>query len=121
MPIPKDYRDILETLAQATEEGRVSWHKGTGRVEVSVSGTRFAVWAGTDEETEQAFVALALLEKDGKTIDTWFLDAGDPDYDFMAHLHGDARRHAMGVPERLAAIRAALSKMDNIGDRPDAK
>lgn len=116
MPIPKDYKEIVEILSDATNEGRVKWASTRFGVEVSVSGSRFVIWAGTDEESGRSFVSFGLADEKGKTIDTWYLDEGEAEYSDMQRFFASAKRQALGIPQRLASIRDAIGNAEIIGD-----
>lgn len=118
MAIPSDYKDILDDLSKATAEGRVRWAATKFDVEVSVSGSKFTLWSGKDVTTKRNFVAFALSDHNGKTLDTWQVDECNPEYDFMRDLYAGARRKAMEIPQRLASIREEFSKSGMIGDAP---
>lgn len=118
MAIPNDYKDIVETLATATNEGRVKWAATKFGMEVALSGSKFLLWAGTDEEQERGFVSFALSDKDGNTLDNWYVDEGANEYDFMRNLYSGAKRQAMGIPERLASIRNEIKNAEIIGESP---
>lgn len=116
MPIPKDYREIVSKLMRMTNEDRVNWKAGNFGVEVTVDRSRFTLWAGTDEHTEEPFVSFALMESNGQTLDSWFVDANDDDFELMSNLQGAAKRHAMGIPQRLSELRNILDSAQKIGD-----
>jgi len=119
MPIPNDYKDIINTLYDATSDGRVKWSTDNFTFGVSIQGSRFKIWGGTDEDTERDFVAFALVGQDGKTLDNWYLDEGDNDFNYMHKLLLGAKRYALGIPQRLASIRDAIGKTEVIGDDND--
>ena len=114
--MPKDYRDLLIDLLKMTDEGRVNWKSDQHSVEITVDENRFVLWAGTDERTDEGFVSFALRDTAGNTLDTWYVDAGNADYEFMNTLFGAAKRHALGVPNRLAQLRAKMSSVGKLGD-----
>lgn len=115
MPIPNDYRELLGSIAELTDKGRVNWKFDGHSVEVVLDEERFALWAGTDERTDEGFVSFALKDKRGETLDTWYLDADDDDYDFMNRLYLSAKRHASGIPDRLARIRKLIANGGMVG------
>jgi hypothetical protein len=115
MSIPNDYQELLGTVAELTDKGRVNWKFDGHAVEVLLEEDRFVIWAGTDERTDEGFVSFALKDKRGETLDSWYLDAGDEQYDFMNRLFLSAKRHALGIPDRLARIRDLLSKDGIVG------
>jgi len=116
MPIPSDYRPILDSLSARTDEGRVFWRSGKFGIEVGIDGSKFALWAGTDEETANEFVSFALQDGAGKTIDSWYVDENEDDYDYMRRLFNAAKRFALGVPQRLAKLQEIISNAQTIGD-----
>jgi len=116
MPIPKDYRDLLNALVGMTDEGRVNWRADSTGVEVVVDDSKFAVWAGTDERTDEGFVAFALQDLTGKTVDSWYVDDGDEHYDLMNVFFLSAKRQALGVPDRLAKLKDSILKSTTVGE-----
>lgn len=115
MPIPNDYMELLGTVGELTDKGRVNWKFDGHVVEVQLEDDRFVMWAGTDERTDEGFVSFALKDKQGETIDSWYLDADDEHYDLMNRFFLSAKRHALGIPDRLARIKAQLSKDGILG------
>lgn len=116
MPIPSDYDALLKDLSERTDKGQVNWKFERHTVELILDEERIAVWAGTDEQTEHGFVSFALKDKHGEMLDSWYLDAGDEDYDFMNRFFLAAKRRALGISHRLARIREKMSKSVVIGD-----
>jgi hypothetical protein len=116
MPIPTDYDAFLADLNERTDKGEVNWKFERLTVELILDDERIAIWAGTDEQTEEGFVSFALKDKQGEMLDTWYLDAGDEDYDFMNRFYLAAKRRALGIPDRLARIREKMSKSLVVGD-----
>ena len=114
--IPKDYRDLLMDLFKLTENGQASWKSDPHSVEITIDNDKFVLWAGTDERTDEGFVSFALRDLAGNTVDSWFSDAADSDYVFMNALFLSAKRHALGIPERLAKIRAKIAGANSIGE-----
>ncbi|GDY35484.1 hypothetical protein [Acidovorax sp. NB1] len=114
--IPKDYRDLLNDLYKLTDSGKATWKSDQHSVEITIDDNKFVLWAGTDERTDEGFVSFALRDLAGNTLDTWYVDAGGSDYDFMNALFLSAKRHALGIPDRLAKIRAKISGVKSIGD-----
>lgn len=118
MPIPKDYLELMESLRQRTDDGKVRWTVDGASVDVTLGGERLSLWAGTDEQTEEGFVSFGLKDqkRGGDLLDSWYLDAGDRDYDALNTLYLSAKRHALGIPDRLKKIQEAISKEGVIGD-----
>lgn len=116
MAIPNDYKDIVETLYSATDEGRVKWSQARFGFEVAVQGSRFQIWSGTDEENGQAFVAFALTDEKGKTLDSWYVDESEPEYEWMHKLFYGAKRQALGISKILAGLKEVFDKGGVIGD-----
>lgn len=117
MPIPNDYRELTSSLASLTDQGRVNWKYDGFGVEVLLEDDRLNLWAGTDEHTEQRFVSFALKDRRGETIDSWYVDEADIDYDPMNRFFLAAKRHALGIPDRLARIQSAIRKDGVIGKK----
>lgn len=117
MPIPSDYQEIIGALVQATRIGRVPWRTGpAAEFVVPVSGSKVAIWAGTDEETDRAFVSFALQDAAGQLLDTWFVDLGDEHYGLMYELYQGAKRQGRGIPQKLESIREALRSGKAFGE-----
>ncbi|TYC60720.1 hypothetical protein ETQ85_04800 [Zoogloea oleivorans] len=119
MPIPKDYKDIVTALFEKTNAGRVNWKNSRFGIEVKVDKSKFKLWSGTDENTDEAFVAFALNDLNGSTMDSWYVDEGDADYDQMTLLFSAAKRYANGVPQRLSELKNVILKLDFLGESED--
>ncbi|MCV9921894.1 hypothetical protein OIU19_24295 [Pseudomonas sp. BT-42-2] len=118
MSIPSEYRDIVFGLLTATNESRVNWYIDRHDVQVKLQDTIVKLWSGTDEQTEVPFVSFALSDLKGKLIDTWFLDEGNDEYDHVFRLYTEARRKALGIPQKLEKLRAQLKSGGTIGASP---
>lgn len=116
MPIPNTYKEIIEMLDAATQDGRVRWKKSnTGGVAVSVPPSRFEVWAGTDDQNGRAFVAFGMREG-RELVDNWFVEERDEDYELMSELYQNAKRQAFGVTEKLQGLKDLLGKQGPVGE-----
>ncbi len=115
MTIPNDYKDIVTTLLEKTNNGRVHWKKGRFGIEVQVDKSGFKLWSGTDEHTDEAFVGFALTDMKGATMDSWYVDASDSDFDSMNLLFAAAKRYAYGIPQRLTELKEAMSNQEYLG------
>jgi len=113
MPVPNGYREAFLALRAPTASGQVAWKTHEYGFVAQIAGSAIRLWAGTHEDTNVDFVAFGLLDQNGKPLDHWFIDDGDEDYLPMTWLLHDARRTALGVPERLLAIRNALIALDS--------
>lgn len=116
MPIPNDYKDIVETLFSATDEGRVKWSQARFGYEVAVQGSRFQIWNGTDEENGQAFVSFALADEKGKPLDSWYVDESESEYETMRNFFYSAKRRALGISKILSGLKEVIGKGGVIGD-----
>ncbi|WP_339561021.1 hypothetical protein [Pseudomonas sp. EA_65y_Pfl1_P113] len=115
MSIPSDYREIIHGLLSATAESRVNWYIDRHDVQVRLQDVIIKLWSGTDEQTDLPFVSFALSDLKGKIIDNWFLDQGTEDYNIVFKLNSDARRKALGIPQKLDNLRAQLTGGGMIG------
>lgn len=115
MPMPNDYRDIIKALSLKTEEGNVEWRKDKYTVSVTVDHTKFALWAGNDENSDVPFVAFGMYGPQGNVLDSWYVDESDPDYAETIALYRSANRHAQGVPARLKELAGRISELKVIG------
>ncbi|APO80195.1 hypothetical protein BL240_01275 [Pseudomonas putida] len=116
--MPSEYREIVLGLVEATNESRVNWYIDRHDVQVRLQDAVVKLWSGTDEQTDVPFVSFALTDLKGKMIDTWFLDQGAKDYDHVFKLYSDARRKALGIPQKLESLRAQLNGNGMIGASP---
>jgi len=120
MPIPSEYRDICDMLLKATNAGRVNWITKEGDFKVILPEYTFIIWSGTDEESNKEFVAVSLkLPGDRKSIDNWYVEEGDVDFEKLTELVGKARRYAHRVPEKLDSFRKLLKGLAKIGLEED--
>jgi hypothetical protein len=116
MPIPNDYKEIIAKLANKTDNGKVHWRKEKFDISVAIDKSRFSIWAGNDERSEEGFVAFALQDAKGATVDTWYVEEGDEDYSQMLQFFGSAKRHALGVPATLRKLEESISNASEIGE-----
>ncbi len=116
MPIPTDYRDIVNALTVKTTAGNVKWQKDRFDISVTVDSSKFSLWAGNDEHSDEPFVALALRDLSGNVIDSWYVDESDTDYALMFQLYKAANRIALGVPDRLKKLEELISQMKVVGE-----
>lgn len=116
MPIPTDYREIINSLAEKTNEGDLRWKKDKFSLALPIDKSKFSIWAGNDEHSDEPFVAFGLYEDDSTVVDTWFVDQSDSDYSTMNQLYKSANRQARGVPQRLKALNALISDMKSSDD-----
>jgi len=115
MAIPKDYQEIVEALAIATNEGRVKWSASQFDVTVTVSGAKFRL-SSDMQENGQRYVTFTLLDSNGRGLDGWHVNEGDAAYDHMQLLFSTARRQALDVPQRLARLLNEIRTSPVIGD-----
>lgn len=112
MPIPDEYHAIIEVLLEKTGQGALDWVDNSSQISVIIDQSRFAIWSGSDEETNESFVAFALFGKiQSKPIDSWYVDESDRDYDIAYNLFKLAKRHANGVPDLLKNLAERISTM----------
>ena len=119
MPIPSEYQEIISSLLSATNDGRAKWGKAKFGFEISVLESRFVIWSGTDEENDQGFVSFALSDDKGRTLDTWYVDESEAEYDQMQRLFAGAKRNAFGISKILASIQSAIQSGGTIGESDD--
>lgn len=115
MAIPKDYQEIIEILAAATDEGRVRWVASRFDVAVTVSGSKFSLSADR-QENGRGYVTFALFDRDGRGLDAWHVDEGEEAYGYMRQLCATARRQALNIPQRLSRLRDEIKTSAMIGD-----
>lgn len=116
MGIPSDYYEIVSILSQKTIANQVNWKGDKFTFYVVYDGARFSIWTGTDEDTEERFVAFGLSDEKGGQLDSWYVDESDgPDFSIMLSLFNSAKRYASGVPEKLRKLKDALASSNSIG------
>jgi hypothetical protein len=111
MPIPNEYREIIRALTEKTEQGDLSWTNDSLHISVKIDLSKFSLWAGTDERSDEAFVAFGLFNNVNKVIDSWFVDESDPDYMEVHRLFKAAQRQANGVPTLLKTLADRISNI----------
>ena len=116
MPIPSDYAEIVTALTEKTQEGALRWEKSPFTVFAEIDRSKFSLWAGDDEITGTPFVAFSLSNADGETLDSWFLDESDDDYQRVLDLFKAATRHAHGVPARLKELAIRIAGLTKVAD-----
>lgn len=120
MSIPSDYADIVQMLLAKTDSGNVHWRKEKFDISVAIDGSRFSLWAGNDENSEEPFVAFALQDENGTTLDSWYVEENEGSaYAVMHRLYIAAKRQAHGVPSKLKQLRDKLAAAKEVGT-PDA-
>lgn len=116
MSIPNDYREIVLMLIDKTDRGLVHWRKDKFGIVVSVDSSRFSIWGGNDEHSEEPFVAFGLHDGPGNTIDSWYVEENEgSDYNLMHRLYQGAKRYANGVPEKLKFLKDKIATSEEIG------
>jgi hypothetical protein len=116
MPIPNEYREVVNLLSDKTDDGLVHWRSEKFDVSVVFEGSRFALWAGNDENSEEPFVAFALQDLSGTTLDSWYVEGHEGiDYTRMHNFYKSAKRHALGLPDKLRKLRESLASAKEIG------
>lgn len=119
MPIPNDYREIIATLFEKTDQGVLSWETDSLHFSVKIDASKFSLWAGDDERTDEPFVAFGLYDNINKLLDSWFVDESDSDYSEVYRLYKAAQRRANGVPTLLRNLADRISSMKKVGgDEP---
>lgn len=118
MPIPHDYQEIITTLAEKTDAGLVHWQSDRfTTISVTFEGTRFKLWAGNDEHTDEPFVAFSLQTESGEPLDNWYVEEHEViPYQQMHQLFRAAQRHVKGVPGTLKKLKERLAQAGTIGD-----
>lgn len=112
MPIPNEYHPIIEALLEKTGQGALDWEDNSLQISVVIDQSKFTIWSGSDEETNESFVAFGLFGKNqSKAIDSWYVDESDRDYDMAYSLFKLAKRHANGVPDLLKNLAERISTM----------
>jgi hypothetical protein len=117
MPIPHEYREIIDMLIEATAQSRVVWVEKSGGTTVLVHLPEFDVeiWSGSDE-SETEFVAVGLKVQHSKSyIDNWYVEEGDEHFDKLLLLFRAAQRRARNIDEKLQTLRNYLAHPGKIG------
>lgn len=114
MPLPNDYRDIVSSLTQRTEQGLLTWANDNNQIAVVLENAKFALWSGSDERTDEPYIAFGLYDiANKKFLDSWYVDESDPDYFIVQRLHQSARRYANGIHILLDKVAGTLAAMAN--------
>lgn len=120
MPIPSDYKKIIQQLNVKSNNGQALWFRDRHSYSLVVDDkTTMTVWAGSDMNTDEQFVSFGLYDNKGTVLDTWAVDDSDEDFEVMHQLVTSARRIAHGIPDRLKAIESALASSGVVGQSQD--
>jgi hypothetical protein len=111
MPIPNDYREVIAILFEKTEQGALNWVDDGSNISVKVDQSKFSLWSGVDEKSDESFVAFGLVNSANKIIDSWYLDEPEFEYQEVLRLFRSAKRHANGVPSLLKSLTQQISTM----------
>lgn len=130
MPIPEEYRSLVERLHQRTREGTVQWKsdKEGSRYYVSFQHSAlsmsqlqqldFSALGGLGLERPKP-LKFALYNDKGEVIDSFTLGADDDDYDTINELWRSAHRKAMRVDEAIRRLEAELEDTSSGKDQED--
>jgi hypothetical protein len=116
MPIPTYYKDIIEAIQTATDEGRVKWNREEGDFAVMKPEARVHLSSGIDAFRHTRFVVFSLRDRINKARDNWSVNEGDEDYETMYRLVMSARLAATGVQPQLEEIRQIFLHSPSIGE-----
>lgn len=116
MPIPNDYRELIITISEATDKGRVKWSSSSYGYDVRLNDSILTTWDGINEDSERGFVSFAIKDTSGRILDSWYVDEGEPDYDLMRSFWGSVKRQALGIGSLLKSIKSAIDSGKIIGE-----
>lgn len=118
MPVPLQYRDLMADLEKATSAGEVEWNvdKAGTSVFVELGENVLKLYAGEDEDSGSFVSATLMLPSEFQkttpgrraSLDHWYLDEGDEDYQRIYNLIMAANRKAKGIDQRLEQMRRLL-------------
>lgn len=118
--IPDVYNEIMENLYSKTLQGSVEWTGTVNAREFLVYFEKFAlsIRDGVYSDTTDGFVIVTLKNEQGKNLDSFAIDEGDPWYRKALDLHAAARRKANKVDDALKLIATELASGGVVGKKP---
>ena len=112
MPIPIDYVGVIEQLEESTLAHILEWKNQKFGFETAIANSKFSIWAGDDGDTGIPFVAFAMLDESGNTLDSFYVEPDDDDYETMRLFFSMAKRYALKIPSRLESVKKALQDLN---------
>jgi hypothetical protein len=108
----RSIEDILESLIEATEEGKLRWESWYGHGYIAgLPHHRIRVQRWTSEKDDTAGVTVALLGSSDEILDDVSADEFTPIYADLQRLFSGARRSAHNVPDVIAEIEEELAAL----------
>lgn len=113
MAIPAGYKEVIDGLIEASEQGRVLWQAFGGSVYVRLPDFTLELWAGHDSDEDYDFVSCGLKE-DGQRgfADVWSCQSGEEELAKMQKLYDLAYRKSRKIDERLGVLKQLLKKRE---------
>jgi hypothetical protein len=114
VPEPINYDEIIERLTQKTEEGKVNWEQvySLSKFSCTVDGEfTFSIEKFQRFGQEGEFVRLSMTDKENNEI---FQVEQDLDFALgmkLGGLHEAARRRALNVEDKIAAVKNILNRI----------
>ena len=115
MPLPEDYKKLIPNLIGRTRTRELQWSvvpesEGYGFV---ASFEKYGLTVSDTGVPDGTVYQLALVDQNGREIDSYNLSTGDRDFDLLAALWGAARRRAFSVDEALKQIADKLGNPED--------
>jgi len=118
MAIPDSYREIIETLATATQKRQLRWKSNVLGVELMVAESRLTLWKG--HLRGRPYITFSLSAHDGTALDAWCVEEGEAEYADMQAFFSAAGRQALNIPQRLATICEEIKRIAEAADEYSA-
>jgi hypothetical protein len=119
MPIPDSYKPLVLSLSGQTQKGKVNWKSTPDDKAFVVYFKEFAFTLRWDwDRNEGETVYAAILNAEGREIDSLAVQDGDPDFPVLSNLHAAARRKALRIDDALSTIMAELKTDLQVGEDP---
>lgn len=113
MPEPIKYDEIIESLLEKTDQGKVSWSQvfSTNSFTCTLDGEftfRVDKWRDRDEDT---WVRLSMTDKENNEIFQVERIESNLGGKKLSNLHEAARRTALNVDEKINAVKNILGRI----------
>lgn len=118
MPIPEQYKNLIELLYAKSEKGHANWGELPDEHAFYVSFGEFSITTRVlyNDNDEPYGVTIGLLNAEGDAIDSFEVFERDArDYLRMIALNDMARRKSRRIDEAIERLTAALGKEGEVG------
>lgn len=117
--ISEEYFDLIDKLVDRTRLDEVYW-KSTSedhRFIVYFKNFSLSVFQGFDQNENEEFVRIILLNDDGHEIDSFWISETDIHWKLASDLFSGARRKALNIDKAIHIILNELNSVGKVGKK----